>query len=322
MIFIENFLRSKIVLFVILISFLFIFFLFYGLSPASAEKGQIIFEVSRGEGFFDIMNRLKNENLIRSPAAFTFYSVISGSARKMKPGIYQLRGEMNAFEIANTLSDSPQAVKVVIPDGATIYEIDAILSEKKILPPGFLASFEEKNDIEGKLFPDTYEFFKNSSVEDVVQKFLENFSEKAEPILKKDSLNYRRNLIIASLIQKEVPDGDDARVISGILRKRLSAGMKLDVDATICYIKKILKAISSCYPLSDDDFKIDSPYNTYLHSGLPPGPIGNPNAAMINAAVNPLSSPYWFYLSDPKTEKTIFAKTLDEQNTNRAIYLR
>ena len=106
------------------------------------------------------------------------------------------------------------------------------------------------------------------------------------------------------------------------MKKRLAAGMKLDIDATICYLKKILKGQSSCYPLSPEDFKIESPYNTYLHIGLPPGSIGSPNISAISATMNSITSPYWYYLNDPKTGKTIFAKTLDEQNANRRIYLK
>ena len=106
--------------------------------------------------------------------------------------------------------------------------------------------------------------------------------------------------------------------------------MPLDVDATVCYAKLLENQASrpaasqvaqACYPLTALDFKIDSPYNTYLYRGLPPGPIGNPGVSAIMAAIHPVVSPYWYYLSDPKTGKTIFAKTLDEQTQNRVKYL-
>jgi UPF0755 protein len=78
---------------------------------------------------------------------------------------------------------------------------------------------------------------------------------------------------------------------------------------------------TECYPLTSVDFKTDSSYNTYSHKGLPPTPIDNPGTSAISAVLNPKSSPYWYYLSDPKTKKTIFAKTLEEQDRNRQIYL-
>ena len=96
--------------------------------------------------------------------------------------------------------------------------------------------------------------------------------------------------------------------------------MPLQVDATIVYIK-CQGQFLDCPPARDADYKADSPYNTYLYSGLPSGPISNPSAKTIEAAANPVKSDYWYYLSDPKTQKTIFSKTLDEHNKNRYKYL-
>lgn len=294
---------------------------FYELRPASAGSGKI-FVVSPGDGFFETAKRLKKENLIRSTGAFEIYALLTGKAWKIKPGTYEISGNMSSGEIAGILSESADEVEITVLDGASVYDIDAILSSKKILAAGALISYSEKNSIEGKLYPDTYRFFEHSSAEIVVGKFLENFAAKTDQILKKDPINYNKNLILASLVQKEVPGESDSRIVAGILKKRLAVGMKLDVDATICYLKKKAKPGTQCYPLSQADFKIDSPYNTYLKSGLPPGPIGSPNAAAISAVLNSIPSPYWFYLSDPKTGKTVFSKTLDEQNANRAVYLR
>jgi UPF0755 protein len=157
----------------------------------------------------------------------------------------------------------------------------------------------------------------------VVGEFTDNFNVKALPLLNADSKNAQRDLILASILEKEVPSSTDQKLIAGILLKRLAAGMPLDVDATVCYAKLLENPspAASCYPLTALDFKIDSPYNTYLYRGLPPGPIGNPGVSAIVAAIDPVSSPYWYYLSDPKTGKTIFAKTLDEQTQNRVKYL-
>ena len=317
-----RFLTNKIFLLFAVIAFLISGSFFYQLSPVSSSAPARIFEIRPGEGFFEISARLKSGNFIRSIAAFEIYSVIIGSARKMKPGIYELSAGSSAPRIAGILSGPANETEVTILDGASVYDIDALLGAKKILPAGFLISFAQNNDIEGKLYPDTYKFFEHSDVKTVVDKFLENFRAKAEPILNNAPVHYKSNLILASLVQKEVSDPTDSRIVAGILKKRLSAGMKLDVDATICYLKKILKGQSACYPLESSDFKIDSPYNTYLGAGLPPGPIGSPNESALKAVLNPISSPYWFYLSDPKTGKTIFSETLDEQSANRGIYLK
>ena len=317
-----KFFTNKLFILSVVIAFLIAGSFFYELRAVSGDSVKKVFEILPGEGFFEIAARLKDEKLIRSVKAFEIYAFAKGLAGSIKPGIYELSGNLSASEIAGILSESANEIEVIIPDGASVYDIDALLSVKKILPAGSLITFSEKNDIEGKLYPDTYKFFEHSSPDVVVGKFLENFRVKAEPLLKKEPINYTQNLVLASLVQKEVSNETDSRIVAGILKKRLSVGMKLDVDATICYLKKKLENKFACYPLIPEDFKIDSPYNTYLRAGLPPGPISSPNKEAINAVLNATPSPYWFYLSDPKTGKTIFSKTLDEQNANRRIYFR
>jgi UPF0755 protein len=138
--------------------------------------------------------------------------------------------------------------------------------------------------------------------------------------LDRDAGNFSRNLILASLLEREVSDFKDRQIVAGILLKRLGVGMPLQVDATICYIKKS-EGQEDCYPLQPADFKKDSPYNTYVNRGLPAGPIGNPGRAAIEAAMSPQKSAYWYYLSDPETGKTIFSETLDTHAANRVKYL-
>jgi UPF0755 protein len=215
-------------------------------------------------------------------------------------------------------------VSVTITEGASIYQIDAILADALIIHRGELLHFKDDGNLEGKLFPDTYRFFPGTDIKDVVQKFLDNFNIKAAPLLAGDAKNSDRDLIVASLLEKEVPDPHDQKIVAGIILKRLTAGVPLDIDATVCYIKLQNNPTSTlgCYPLTPLDLKNKSPYNTYLYRGLPPSPIGNPGVSAITAILSPIGSPYWFYISDPATGKTIFAKTLDEQNTNTVKYLK
>jgi UPF0755 protein len=151
---------------------------------------------------------------------------------------------------------------------------------------------------------------------EVIGRLEENFRKKAAPLLALDPGKERENLILASLIEKEVPDSDERRLVAGILKKRLSYEIPLQVDAAFCYIKK-----PPCHPITAEDLTIDSPYNTYKYKGLPPGPISNPGEDAIRAVINPMPSDYWFYLSDPETRRTIFARTLDEHRQNRVKYL-
>jgi UPF0755 protein len=223
---------------------------------------------------------------------------------------------------------TPQTT-VTIPEGSSVYDEDRIFSQYGVMKPGMLIaaagvgpSSTASTSLEGKLFPDTYDFYLDSSSSVVIAKMLNDFQVKAEPSLASSS-NSERALIIASILEKEVASSTDQAIVAGIIDKRLAAGMPLDIDATICYLKQQEAPTSTvgCYPLSASDFKIDSPYNTYLYKGLPPTPISNPGVAAIQAALNPVASPYWYYLSDPKTGKTIYATTLAQQNANRIKYL-
>jgi UPF0755 protein len=214
-------------------------------------------------------------------------------------------------------------VTVTIPEGSNIYDIDRILSNAMVIRKGDLINSTSSRNMEGKLFPDTYQFHMNASIAVVIQKMSDDFDLKALPLLNSDPVNESRDLIIASMLEKEVPAPLDRQIVAGIILKRLSQGIALDIDATVCYAKFRSHPTSTqgCYPLTPLDFKIDSPYNTYLYKGLPLAPIGNPGTSAITAAIHPQVSPYLYYLSDPKTGKTIFAKTLDEQTQNKVKYL-
>ena len=305
---------------------------FYSLSPVNQQKGATmsVFEIQHGEGFYDVGKNLSEGNFIRSALSFDILLLLSDRMSQLKPGEYKFNQGMSAFAIADELTDSTEReVTVTIPEGSNIYEIDGILSKALVIHAGDLINFHNDGNLEGRLFPDTYNFFTGTGVDVVVEKFLDNWNAKAEPILGLNELQCmtdtacEKNLILASIVEKEVPGIEDQKIVAGILLKRLTIGMYLDLDSTICYAKEASDTLSTagCYPLTPLDFKIDSPYNTYSYKGLPPTPIGNPGISAISAVENPESSSYWYYLSDPKTKKTIFAKTLGEQNANRRIYL-
>ncbi|MBI2010625.1 MAG: endolytic transglycosylase MltG [Candidatus Colwellbacteria bacterium] len=210
----------------------------------------------------------------------------------------------------------PETTEVTIPEGMRVAEINILLKEA-----GVLRGQELSPELEGYLFPDTYEFFLPTPREEVEAKLVSNFNVKVKSVIPPDrsEKEFREIIIAASLIEKEVPDLADRKLVSGIIWKRLSNNMPLQVDWTICYLKGL--AGDRCLPISETDKKIDSPYNTYLYPGLPPGPISNPGLDAIEAALLPAHSDYWYYLSDPKTNQTIFARTLDEHNQNIIKYL-
>lgn len=330
----KNHSRSRLVLTGFFV-FLFLGALLFALAlkPVLAKDGQkILFKVSSGDGFRDVADALEKYGLIRSDIATKAYLLFSGAAFHLQPGMYLLNKNLSAQEITRIIRDGQEEVRVVIPEGYSIYDIDDTLAENYVLAPGALIAWakeqkltatrgEPAESIEGRLFPDTYNFFLNSTTSDVAGKMLANFTAKAESLLPKGDAEAKKALIIASILEKEVPDFKDRQMVAGIILKRLKVGMPVQVDATICYLKR-MEGEKSCYPLNPLDFKADSPYNTYLYRGLPPSPIGNPGTSAIQAAITPIQSNYWFYLSDPATGKTIFSETLDKHASNRQQYLK
>lgn len=230
--------------------------------------------------------------------------------------LFLLLGTIWSAFVINRLTP-PEAPKdtVTIPEGWSVREINAFLKSE-----GVLEEEELRPDLEGYLFPDTYEFFLGSSVEVVEDRFISNLERKLSSLgISLEDENLTEILTLASLIQEEIIDHQEMRVAAGVMVSRMEAGIPLQVDATLCYIKEARG--KECLPITDADKALDSPYNTYLYRGLPPGPISNPGLDAIKAALNPANSPYLYYISDPRTGRTIFAKTLDEHNQNVIKYL-
>lgn len=196
-------------------------------------------------------------------------------------------------------------VKVTIPEGYTVKDIAEKFNR--------FNNFDKENFLkiakEGYLFPDTYFLTGKETEENIIKKMEENFKIKAGEA--------RPEIIImASLLEREARTIEDRKIISGILWKRLEAGMPLQVDAIFSYIIDKTSA-----ELTLDDLKIDSLYNTYLYKGLPLAPICNPGLDAIDAAENPIDSLYWYYLSD-KNSIIHYAKTFEEHKQNKFRYLR
>lgn len=275
----------------------------YFVAPINTAAVPQKFTVEKGQGMREIANALDEEGLIKSPSIFILYSIASGSAGKLKAGVYELSQAMNVFKIVDALRAGPKEdLVILVKEGDTLAEIEARLVKAGIIKARALSRYPGKS-LEGFLFPDTYRFFPNSPVDSVVKKFFSNFYKQAVPVLTQkydqqpttNNLSIYEKLIVASILEKEVPFHDDRKLVAGLLYKRLKIGMALQVDS--------------------------APW-TYEHSGLPPKPIANPGLDAIRAAANPTASEYFYYLSDPKTHKTIFSETFDEHVANKRVYLR
>ena len=303
----------KIYFILITASFILGYFLYLLTPLTSASKREVALKINQGQSVEEIAQSLKETGLIRSELAFKVYGFISGALRRLKPGDYNLKLSLSTPDIITFLvAGSKNDIQATIIEGESLGEIDKKFSELGILSVQDIQNYkfaslrvaysflEKVKSLEGFLFPDTYRFFANSSPEEVLRKILDNFQKKAQPLLEDsriggDDLTEYEIIILASLIEKEVPLHNDRLIVSGILRKRLGINMALQVDAAP---------------------------ETYKRYGLPTTPIANPGLNALYAATHPKTSEYWYYLSDPKTQKTIFSRTFEEHDENRSRYLK
>ncbi len=319
----------------VLVFFLSVSYFMFALGAPAGQSRQVIAEINSGAGVQAIARQLETAGVVRSGLVFQMYTALTGSAYQLKPGVYVFDISRGVPAVVQQLSEGPaRDIRVAIIEGMTLRDIDDALAKAGVIREGTLAAFDintvrsqylflqAATGLEGYLFPDTYVFSGGEGIGAVVGKFLNTFEKKAWPDLRQKK-NADQILILASLVEKEVPLSRDRRLVAGILNKRLAIGMPLQVDATLTYAKcqgRFVSCAVSAVARTDRDYP--SPYNTYLHNGLPPGPISNPGIDAIRAALTPQTSSYLYYLSDPKTQRTIFSETLDEHNYNRGIYLK
>lgn len=310
--------------------FIFLIFLGFGIFiwqgiylPKNLGGEEKLFLIEKGQGLFQIAKNLEKEELIKNRYFFDFYLLIRGKAKSLQAGEYKLSPSMTIAEIAKKIiSGEVVKEKITIIEGWNLKDIGFYFERRGMFQAEEL--YDEMKELEGYLFPDTYEIRKGESLEEIVKKMRDNFEKKLTPDLRREIGRQGKTIseivTMASLIEKEVRNTKEQpnakELVSGILWKRLKNNMPLQVDATINYItgKKTTK-------ISIEETQIDSPYNTYKYLGLPKGPISNPGLESILAAVYPKSSEYWYYLSIPEG-KTIFSETLEEHNLAKSKYLR
>jgi len=312
-----------------LVFFVICFEVYVPVNPGSEET--INFTVQKGWGGNEIANNLKEIGIIRSSYFFRFYTVLSLKRSKLQAGQYSLSPKMSIYEIASKM-DKGDVIRdnAVILEGWDISDIGKYLESKGICSQNdfisltrkdyssqfdFLADKPKGDDLEGYLFPDTYEIGKGETCEDVLSAMLANFDKKLTPALRTEITKQKKSIFniitMASLLEKEVITLNDKKIVSGILWKRISIGMPLQLDSTIIYI-------TDNPNISAKDKTINSPYNTYKYYGLPKGPISNPGIDSITAAIYPTKTNYLYYLTDGKT---IFSETLEQHNAAKVKYL-
>ena len=322
------------------------------LSPVSKSKDIVEFTIKKGEGKEKIVENLKDAKLIKSKYATFIYIVLSGK-KNLQAGNYELSRDMSVKDIITSLSTGDvvnvkrDEVRITFKEGDTLKNFvtmvanetnidydEAIkkLSDKAYLK-GLIADYWFlTNDIldediyfplEGYLYPETYNFYKETSIEQVIRKVLNVTNERLEPLKSKienSKYNIHELLTIASIAEKEANTNSDRAMVTQVIYKRLSLNMALGMDVTSYYgVQKEMTETITQLDLNDKN-----PYNTRVTTfiGLPIGPICNPSIGSINAALKPADTDYLYFVADINTGKVYFAKTNEEFNALVKKYVK
>lgn len=319
--------KKRFTLFILMIIFV-SFFLFYkeGSLPVNKNSTESkIFVVKKGENMNDIIKNLAKEELIRNRVVFYLIVKQLGIERKIQAGSFRLSPAMDAYTIASNLTHGTLDVWLTIIEGLRKEEIAQIVSQNLGIPE---TEFLKNAPQEGYLFPDTYlipeEATAGGIIEILVTNYYRRFDENLKAQAKKNGLTEKEVLILASLVEKEGRNDADRQKIASIILKRYRKDWPLQLDASVQYALGYQTNEKTWWKksLTEDDLKIDSLYNTYKYTGLPPTPIANPGLSSIKAVVNAnINTPYWYYLSDTNG-KMHYAVTLEEHNANIKKYLQ
>jgi len=310
--------KSTVIIALIVIPSAFVYYAWVS-TPAEFPAGSIV-TVEEGATLSDVGVQFEGQNIIKNRRALRVAVTILDGETGVIAGDYLLKDKENVIQIARRLvsgSFGLQPVKIRIPEGTAAREMAAIYA-------AHLPRFSEKSFIgmaehfEGYLFPDTYFFQPNATERQVLITMISNFEEHVAEI-EEEIRSFGRPLgdviIMASLLEKEAHIFRDRRMISGVLWKRMEIGMPLQVDAAFLYFLG-----RTTFDLTLEDLQYDSPYNTYLHAGLPAGAITNPSLRAIEAAVTPIDNGNLFYLAD-FSGTTHYSATFEEHLRKKRIYL-
>ena len=301
-------------------------FVDYELSPVEPGNRTVVrVRIPAGARSSMIAQILTDKGLVRNKEAGIAAIALSGKESRLLAGSYAFNKSMSPEAMIDIIAaGKTDTVAIVVPEGFTSDQIAQRLSSKKLVDQldfdkaatttgqtyYFQDGFSPPRNLEGFLFPLTYEIVRGDSSTQIVRQMLDQF-DKAVVQRHPEVHDWRAPVIMASLIEREAKIDSDRPLIASVYYNRLKIGMPLQCDATVQYALPQHKA-----RLLYSDLRIDSPYNTYLHRGLPPGPICNPGKSSIDAALSPARTDYLFYVAGPGGAH-IFSHTLAEQD--RAI---
>jgi UPF0755 protein len=276
-----------------------------------------------------IATELKEQGVIRNAQAFLLYHYVV-KPKTLKAGEYKFENSSSAMVAHDRLVRGDIYVHyVTVPEGFNMFDIgDAIEAEGLGKREEFVDQAKkqtllikdldpEATSLEGYLFPDTYGFSRAQTMSDIVGVMVRRFKQEANALNLKSDVH--RVVTLASIVEKETAASEERPMVAGVYQNRLRIGMALDADPSVIYAALLNDRYQGT--IHQSDLQFDSPYNTYRHAGLPPGPIANPGKASLQAAMNPTPSEYLFFVSDNNGHHR-FARTLNEHSRNVALYRR
>lgn len=308
------------------------------LQPIQAGGVEQEFVIAEGESVTSITGRLWEAGLIPSPGAFRTYLLYSGLDTTLKAGIFHFSSDMTPIQIAQAMQSAISSeVTLTILPGWRAEEIAALLpsSGLSINPQEFLQAVQAvpadyaisadlpRESMEGFLFPGTYEVKREMQLEELLIILFDNFESQVGIEMRagfqKQGLNLYKAVTLASIVEREAMLEEEMPLIASVFYNRLAIGEKLESDPTVQYALGYNADQLTWWtnPLSAFDLSVDSPYNTYLYNGLPPGPISNPGLAALRAVAFPAQTPYYYFRAAcDDSGKHLFAETYDEHLRN------
>ena len=289
-----------------------------------------VIDVPRGIGAGEILRNLEAEGIIANADLARLYLIYKLEDPFLKAGEYRFEGALPTPEVlAKLISGDVVTYPVTIIEGLTLMQTTQRLGatdfgepeefEQLVRSPSRILDLDpEATDLEGYLFPETYHFARGTSAEEIIDTMLSTFRQRYQgqvaPLLDPESeLTIRDIVTLASIVETEAQLDEERSIIAGVYANRLRIGMPLQADPTVIY--SLTLAGNYDGNLRRDDLKFDSPYNTYVYRGLPPGPIASPGLASLQAAARPADVPYLYFVSR-NDGSHVFAKTLREHNRN------
>lgn len=301
-------------------------------TPASTDSSPVIFVIEKGETADSIAQRLYQEGLIRDPDLFRMMARYKGVDSRLEAGQYTLRRNMTIEEILEAFGHGTvPATVVTILEGWRLEELAEHLGEKELADAAefqrlakegqfqrdFLASRPDGASLEGYLFPDTYQLSADFGATDIINLMLDTFDQKVTPALrdaaKSRNMSLHEAITLASIVEREAVVAAEQPLIAGVFVNRLAQKWPLQTDPTVQYALGYQPDDKTWWKkrVYFVDLEVDSPYNTYKHVGLPPGPICSPGLGAIEAAVNPEETEYLFFVAKGDGSHA-FAKTAEE----------